>query len=171
MAEGDFRKEIYSWKGPIRHTHTHKKKKDRKNRVRKRRIVGRIFLKWNTVERAIKREKDKRADYKKEWASWVGFCQRHGYTSAGRAMNRHAGSTQVPSIPRFRQVIVLRESTFSAHSLTVPAQPPRVQSHALTSVRTWKAPSSGSHTFVWTHGNAARTVRKGLPCSCSCLPR
>ena len=37
----------------------------------------------------------------------------------------------------------------------------RVQSHALTSVRTLKIPSTGSHAFAWTHENTARTVSNG----------
>ena len=36
---------------------------------------------------------------------------------------------------------------------------PRVQSHALTSVRKLKIRSTGSYTFVWTHENTALTVR------------
>ena len=35
---------------------------------------------------------------------------------------------------------------------------PCVQSHPLISVCTLKIPTTGSHTFVWTHENAARTV-------------
>ena len=36
---------------------------------------------------------------------------------------------------------------------------PWVQSHALTSVLMLKIPSTGSHTFIWTHRNVAHTVR------------
>ena len=44
-------------KGPIR------QKQDRKNRVRKWRVVGRMeFMEWYTVERAIKTEIDTRTE-------------------------------------------------------------------------------------------------------------
>ena len=38
---------------------------------------------------------------------------------------------------------------------------PGVQSYALTPLFTLKTPNIGSHTFVWTHENTARTVRNG----------
>ena len=56
--------------------------------------------------------------------------------------------------------IFLPESTFSADSFTVSVHP-HVQPHAVTSVCTLKIPNIGSHTFVWTHENTARTVRNG----------
>ena len=52
-----------------------------------------------------------------------------------RASDRHAADAG--SIPRCGQGIFLPESTFSADSLTMSIHP-RVQSHALTSVRTLK---------------------------------
>ena len=39
---------------------------------------------------------------------------------------------------------------------------PRVQSHALTSARTLKIPSTSSHTTVWTYENTAQTEGMGI---------
>ena len=52
--------------------------------------------------------------------------------------------------------------SFCLAYLRPPSPPPtRVQSRALTSERTLKIPSIGSHIFVWTQENTARTVSNG----------
>ena len=60
-----------------------------------------------------------------------------------------------------RQGIYLPESAFTADSLTVAAQPPRVQSHASTTVRTLKISNTGSHTLLTEHENTTHTDRNG----------
>ena len=52
------------------------------------------------------------------------------------------------------------EEEISADLLWCPYSP-RVESHALTSVRMLKIPSIGSHTSVRTHENTEHTVRNG----------
>ena len=47
------------------------------------------------------------------------------------------------------------QSQLSVQTLLRCPHSPRVQSHALTSVRTLKIPSIGSHTVVWTHENTS----------------
>ena len=54
---------------------TNKPESDQKNRLRKRRVVGRIYEK-NTGKTAIKTETDTRTE-KNEWASSFDLCLRH----------------------------------------------------------------------------------------------
>ena len=65
---------------------------------------------------------------------------------------------RVPSAARF----FLPESTFSADSLTVSAQP-LVSNHTHQNLRRLKIPNTGSHTTVWTHEHTAHTDRNWVP--------
>ena len=47
---------------------------------------------------------------------------------------------------------------------------PRVQSHALTSARTFKIPSTSSHSTVWTYENTAQTEGMGSAALAAAVP-
>ena len=68
-----------------------------------------------------------------------------GCSSVGKASDRHA--TDAGSIPRCGKGF-FSQSQLPVQTLLRFPYSPRVQSHALTSVRALKIPSIGSHTFV-----------------------
>ena len=65
-AEGDFHKEIYSWKDQLG------RNKTRRTEWESEELLGE-FMEWNRVERAIETEIDTRTEWKGVWASSVGF--------------------------------------------------------------------------------------------------
>ena len=88
----------------------------------------------------------------------VAHLAERGCSSVGRASIRH--DAEAGSIPRCGKGF-FSQSQLSVQTLLRSPYNPRVQSHALPSVRTLKIPQNGNHTFVWTNENTARTVRNG----------
>ena len=55
-------------------------------------------------------------------------------------------------------VLLFSQSWLSVQTLLRCPYSPRGQQQASKSVRTWKIPSTGSHSIVWTHENTAPTA-------------